>query len=415
MPRKPTPAPESKPRQEVQQPVAPFSPHGVEECAHNLRAERIDQSLPHQRDGVVVAQSPFQSIAESVQAEAGPLVDRVSSLIEQAQSFAAAQANATLTLRNWYIGRMIDVAVLHEGRAGHDQELVASLAQQLTARFGRGYDRTNLYRMVQFSQQFPDPVNVASLAQQVSWTHFRELLPLASDEARTFYVNEVAARHLGVRELRRAIGRKAFERREIADSQIPEGSAVPMDAFRDPMLLDMFGLADTFLEKDLEAALRHDMEAFLLEAGRGWAFVERQKRMTFDGDDYYLDLLFYSRPLRRLIAVELKVGKFKPAYQGQMNFYLRWLDKNERQADENPPIGLILCTEANRDQIELLELHKEGIVVAEYWTALPPKAELEAKIKQIYRAAQERIARRQITASSRDLTAAASVLEEKKE
>lgn len=256
--------------------------------------------------------SPFRAIVDSVSAEGGELVERVSALIDQAQSFAAAQVNATLTLRNWYIGRMIDVAVLHEDRAGHDQELVASLAQQ------------------------------------VSWTHFRELLPLTTDDARTFYVKET-------------IERKAFERREIADSQIPEGSAVPLDAFRDPMLLDMLGLADTFLERDLEAALRRDMESFLLEVGRGWAFVARQKRMTFDGGDYYLDLLFYSRPLRRLIAVELKVGKFKPSYQGQMNFYLNWLDRHERQTDENPPIGLILCTEASRDQIELMEMHRTGL------------------------------------------------------
>lgn len=239
---------------------------------------------------------------------------------------------------------------------------------------------------------------VASLAQQVSWTHFRELLPLSNDDARAFYTKEIIHRRLGVRDLRRAISRKAFERREIADSQIPDGSAVPTDSFRDPMLLDMLGLADTFLERDLEAALRHDMESFLMEVGRGWAFVERQKRMIFDGDDYYLDLLFFSRPLRRLIAVELKVGKFKPSYQGQMNFYLRWLDRHERQADENPPIGLILCTTASRDQIELLELHKDGIVVAEYWTTLPPKAELQARIQAIYRQAQERIARRQLTA-----------------
>ena len=346
--------------------------------------------------------TPFQTIAESVSAEGGELVEQVSALIDQAQAFAAAQVNATLTLRNWYIGRLIDVAVLREGRAGHDQELVASLAQQLTARYGRGYDRTNLYRMVRFSQQFTEPELVASLAQQVSWTHFRELLPLATDDARAFYVREIIDRHLSVRDLRYAISRKAFERREIADSQIPEGSAVPLDAFRDPVLLDMLGLADTFLERDLEAALRHDMEAFLLEVGRGWAFVERQKRMTFDGDDYYLDLLFYSRPLRRLIAVELKVGKFKPSYQGQMNFYLKWLDRHERQADENPPIGLILCTEASRDQIELLELHKDGIVVAEYWTTLPPKAELQARIQAVYREAQERIARRQLTAAAEE-------------
>lgn len=310
--------------------------------------------------------TPFRVIAESVSAEGGELVVQVSALIDQAQTFAAAQANATLTLRNWYIGRSIDVAVLREGRAGHDQELVASLAQQ------------------------------------VSWTHFRELLPLSTDDARAFYVKEIVDRRLGVRDLRRAISRKAFERREIADSQIPEGSGTPLDAFRDPMLLDMLGLADTFLERDLEAALRHDMESFLLEAGRGWAFVERQKRMTFDGEDYYLDLMFYSRPLRRLIAVELKVGKFEPSYQGQMNFYLKWLDRHERQADENPPIGLILCTATSRDQVELLELHKDGIVVAEYWTTLPPKAELQARIQAIYRDAHERIARRQLTAAAEE-------------
>ncbi len=287
-------------------------------------------------------------------------------LIDQAQSFAAAQVNATLTLRNWYIGRMVDVAVLHEDRAGYDQGVVASLGRQ------------------------------------VSWTHFKILLPVSSPEARAFYVKETIERRLGVRDLRQAIERKAFERREIADSQIPEGSAVPLDAFRDPTLLDMLGLADTFLERDLEAALRRDMESFLLEAARGWAFVERQKRMTFDGDDYYLDLLFYSRPRRRLIAVELKVGKFKPSYQWQMNFYLKGLDRHERQSDENPPIGLILCTSASREQIELLQLHKDEIVVAEYWTALPPKAELESKIKEIYREARQRIARRQVMAGKNE-------------
>lgn len=367
--------------------------------ARNPDEAQIGATVRRQSDDGL---SPFRAIAESVSAEGGELVEQVSALIDQAQAFAAAQVNATLTLRNWYIGRLIDVAVLREGRAGHDQELVASLAQQLTSRYGRGYDRTNLYRMVRFSQQFTEPELVASLAQQVSWTHFRELLPLATDDARAFYVKEIIDRHLSVRDLRHAISRKAFERREIADSQIPEGSAVPLDAFRDPALLDMLGLADTFLERDLEAALRHDMEAFLLEVGRGWAFVERQKRMTFDGDDYYLDLLFYSRPLRRLIAVELKVGKFKPSDQGQMNFYLKWLDRHERQADENPPIGLILCTEASRDQIELLELHKDGIIVAEYWTTLPPKAELQARIQAVYREAQERIARRQLTAAAEE-------------
>lgn len=330
----------------------------------------------------------------------GALVDRVSSLIEQTQSIVARQANAALTLMNWHIGRMIDVEVLNESRAEHATELVASLAQQLTSKFGRGFDRTNLYRMVRFSQVYPDSRFVASLAQQISWTHFRELLPISDDEARNFYERETIERKLSVRELRHAISRKAFERRKIADAQIPDGSDVPLDTFRDPMLLDMLGLKDTYLERDLEEAIVRALEPVLLEAGRGWTFVARQKRMTFDGDDYYLDLLFYSRPLKRLIAVELKIGKFKPSYKGQMDFYLKWLDKNERESGEEPPIGLILCTEANREQIELLEMHKDGIVVAEYWTALPPKADLENKIREIYREAQERIARRQITTAA---------------
>lgn len=346
--------------------------------------------------------TPFRAIAESVSADGGELVEKVSALIDQTQAFAAAQVNAALTLRNWYIGRMIDVEVLKEGRAGYDQEIVATLSPQLTKRFGRGFNQSSLYRMIKFSQTFPDIEIVATLSPKLSWSHFREIVALPHADARSFYATEAAARNLSVRDLRYAVSRKAFERREIADSQIPEGSAVPLDAFRDPVLLDMLGLAGTFLERDLEAALRHDMEAFLLEVGRGWAFVERQKRMTFDGDDYYLDLLFYSRPLRRLIAVELKVGKFKPSYQGQMNFYLKWLDRHERQTDENPPIGLILCTTASRDQIELLELHKDGIVVAEYWTTLPPKAELQARIQAIYREAQERIARRQLTAADEE-------------
>jgi hypothetical protein len=143
------------------------------------------------------------------------------------------------------------------------------------------------------------------------------------------------------------------------------------------------------------------LESFILEFGHGFTFVERQKRMAMDSDDFTLDLLFYHRILRRLIAVELKIGRFKPAYMGQMRFYLKWLGRYERQADENPPIGIILCTTASRDQIELLELDKEGIAVAEYWTNLPPKAMFERKIREILREAQERLARRKSLPNSK--------------
>lgn len=346
--------------------------------------------------------TPLRALVEPTDAEPDALVDRIAALVVRTRSHVATQANAALTLMNWRIGRLIDAEILQEGRAGYDQEIVATLSPQLTRRFGRGFDKSSLYRMIKFSQAFPDIEIVATLSPQLSWSHFREIIALPQAEARTFYANEAVARNLSVRELRHAVGRKAFERRAIADSQIPDGSAMPLDTFRDPMLLDMLGLKDTYLERDLEEAIVRELEPVLLEVGHGWAFIERQKRMTFAGDDYYLDLLFYSRPLKRLIAVELKIGKFKPGYKGQMDFYLKWLDRFERQADENSPIGLILCTEASREQIELLEMHKDGIVVAEYWTALPPKAELEAKIREIYREAQERMARRQITSAVDD-------------
>jgi hypothetical protein len=168
-------------------------------------------------------------------------------------------------------------------------------------------------------------------------------------------------------------------------------------------LLDFLELKDGYQEHDVESAIIHEMEPFLLEVGNGWAFIARQKRIIIDGEDFYIDLLFYSRPLRRLVAVELKIGKFKAAYKGQMELYLSWLDRHERQETEESPIGLILCTEASREQIELLRLHKDGIAVAEYWTALPPKEELEAKLSEIFRRAQERLARHQIPVGEREI------------
>lgn len=328
------------------------------------------------------------------------LLARAAEVIEEGQAAAARQANLALTLTFWRLGRLVGEEVLGSERAAYGEQIVVSLGRQLVERYGRSYEEKILRRMIQFAEQFPDEQIVVSLGRQLSWTHFRALLPLKSPEARAFYVQEAMAQGLSVRGLRHLISRKAFERREIANAQVVGGTGVPRDVFRDPYLLDFLGLEDTFLERDLEAAIVRDMEAFLLEAGNGFAFVERQKRMIIDDDDYHLDLLFFSRPLRRLVAVELKIGKFKAAYEGQMKLYLKWLDRYERREGEEPPIGLILCTETGREQIELLEMHKDGIVVAEYWTALPPKAELQARIQQIYQAATERVARREIEATS---------------
>ena len=161
--------------------------------------------------------------------------------------------------------------------------------------------------------------------------------------------------------------------------------------FRDPYFLDFLGLKDAYSEKDLEAAILREMEQFILELGAGFAFLERQKRISVDSEDYYLDLLFYHRKLQRLVAIELKLGKFQAADKGQMELYLRWLDKYERTQNENPPIGIILCAGKTSEHIELLELDKSGIHVAQYLTELPPREILEQKLHDSLRLARQRL------------------------
>ena len=324
------------------------------------------------------------------------IFERVANIIETRKYRAGVYANCEITLMYWEVGHYVNSIVLDGNRAKYGKRIVTELASLLMVKYGKTFDVHNLRRMMRFAEKFDDFQIVTELASQLSWSHFIEILPLKSNEARLYYANDSAERHLGTKELRRQISRKAYERREIANTQISDSSAVPFNVFKDPYLLDVLGLKDNFDEADLEKAILIELEKFILEAGYGFTFVERQKRMTMDGDDFTLDLLFFHRALRRLIAVELKVGKFKPSYMGQMRFYLKWLDKFERQEHENPPIGIILCTTASREQIELLELDKEGIAVAQYWTELPPKADFERKIKEILEQAKERLNRRKL-------------------
>ena len=222
------------------------------------------------------------------------------------------------------------------------------------------------------------------------------MLPIKNAEAKLFYAKSVSAQTIGVRELRKKIANKEFERTAIANLQNTSSHPGIHDNFKDPYFLDFLGLQDTYLERDLEEAILRELETFILELGRGFAFVERQKRMIIDGQDFHLDLLFYHRNLRRLVAIELKLGKFEAKHKGQMELYLKWLDKYEKKEGELSPAGLILCAESSREQVELLEMHKDGIMVAEYWTELPSKKELEKKIHNILIDAKERIERKKL-------------------
>ncbi|WP_462222246.1 PDDEXK nuclease domain-containing protein [Ferruginibacter sp.] len=325
------------------------------------------------------------------------LFNELSQLIEQSQQQVVAQANSTLTLLFWHIGNRINKEILQNKRADYGKQIVATLSTQLKERYGRNFELGNLRRMLQFAEQFPDLSIVATLSRQLSWSHFRELIPIKNQEAKLYYAQASATQSLGVRELRKQISTKTFERSSIANLQNTSNHPAIHNSFKDPYFLDFLGLQNTYLEKDLEQAILRELEAFILELGKGFAFVERQKRMIIDGEDFHLDLLFYHRNLKRLVAVELKLGKFEAEHKGQMELYLKWLDKYEKAAGELPPVGLILCAESSREQIELLEMHKDGIMVAEYWTELPPKKQLEKKIHSILIEAKERIDRNKLS------------------
>lgn len=267
---------------------------------------------------------------------------------------------------------------------------------------GERFSRYNLSRMVQFAEYFPEKQIVATLSQQLSWSHFVEVIPLKESLVREFYAEMCRIERWSVRTLRKKIDSMLFERSAL--SKRPEKLArlelaklkfedklSPDLVFRDPYFLDFLGLRGVYQEKDIEAAILRELESFILEIGVGFTFVARQKRIIVDHQDFYLDLLFYHRNLKRLIAIDLKLGKFRPEYKGQMELYLRWLDKYERQHGEDHPLGLILCAGKSDEQIELLELGKSGIRVAEYLTQLPPREILEKKLHQAIKDARLRL------------------------
>lgn len=314
-------------------------------------------------------------------------------LIEASRQRAASTVNAELTLLFWQIGQRIHMEVLAGQRAEYGEEILPTLAEQLARDYGRGFGEKNLRRMVKFAATFPEEPIVATLSRQLSWSHFVLLLALKEPLQRDYYAQMAGAERWSVRTLRERIDSMLYERTAL--SQKPEETIAqelatlrdaqrmtPALVMRDPYILDFLGLRDSWQESDLEAAIIREMEAFLLELGAGFCFVARQKRIQIDDDDFHLDLLFYNRKLRRLVAVELKIGEFKAAYKGQMELYLRWLDKHEREPEEASPLGIILCTGKKREQIELLELDKSGIHVAEYLTSLPSRAVLGEKLQQ---------------------------------
>jgi predicted nuclease of restriction endonuclease-like (RecB) superfamily len=330
------------------------------------------------------------------------LVRDIRQLIDSSRAQLATTVNSALTLLYWHIGRRIQVEVLQGQRAEYGEQIVATLARQLETDYGRGFSSKNLRHMLRFASSFEAENIVSAVSRQLSWTHLRSLIYIEDPLKRDFYLQMCQAERWSTRVLQERLDSMLFERtalsRKPTDLLTTElaalretGQLSPALLLKDPYVLDFLGMQDRYLEKDLEDAILRELEHFLLELGAGFTFVARQKRIQIDNDDFYIDLLFYNRRLKRLVAIELKLGDFKAADKGQMELYLRWLAKHEQESGEASPLGIILCSGKKQEQIELLELSASGIHVAEYLTELPPKAVLQQKLHEAIALSRERL------------------------
>ncbi|MGI6345909.1 MAG: PDDEXK nuclease domain-containing protein [Limisphaerales bacterium] len=322
------------------------------------------------------------------------LLNSIVKIIEQAKGQVASTVNSTLTLMYWHIGHEIYKQVLGNKRAEYGRRVIETLSNHLQRKYGTNeYSPRSLRRMMQFAQAFPDLQMVTPVVTQLSWTHFLLVLPLKDSVRREFYITMAASERWSKRELENRIGSMLYERTVISGKPKDfiqkelatlrnENRLSPDLVFKSPYFLDFTGLKGFYSERDLEGMLLSRLQEFILELGYGFSFVERQKRIIVDGEDYYIDLLFYHRKLRCLVAVELKKGHFKAEYKGQMELYLRYLDKYEKENGEESPLGLLLCAEGGKEQIELMQLDAVGIKIAQYLTELPDKQRLIEELRR---------------------------------
>lgn len=311
------------------------------------------------------------------------LYDGVTEIIDNSKKQVAVYVNAHSSMTFWNVGKYIIEDLNYQTYSAYGQKILATLSQRLMARYGKGFTYSALTRMMKVARIYNDPEMFATLSQTLTWSHFLELITIEDDTKRLFYQQMGIAEHWSVKQLRNKQDEMAYERSLLAVKpddmmvktleNISPHHMEPDVVLKSSYILDFLGLSGYYSEEDLENAIAKQLESFILELGQGFAFLERQKRFTIDGTDYYLDLLFYHRRLKCLVAIDLKLGKFKPQYKGQMELYLKYLEKYEMQPDENKPVGLLLCSEGNTEHIELLMLDEDNIKVGQYLTCLPDK------------------------------------------
>ena len=333
------------------------------------------------------------------------LFNDVCQIIEGGRQRLATTANAEICWMHWHIGKRIKEDVLYNQRAEYGKQVLKNLSDKLTAQFGKGWGYEKLKHCVRSAYLFSmDDIGYA-MRTQLTWTHLRSLMSVEDNLKRQFYMEMTSIEHWDTRTLDKKIDSMLYERtalsrksEEIIKQELQKiqstNTLTPDVVFRSSYFLDAIGLADTYSEKELEDAILVNLQTFIKEMGSDFAFLDRQRRITIDTIDYSIDLLFYHRGLHRLVAIDLKLGKFKPEHEGQMLLYLRYLNKNERKEGEESPIGLILCSEDNTEHIEYLMLEESNIKVAQYFTQLPDKDFLREKLHRAIAIAKEHYQRK---------------------
>jgi predicted nuclease of restriction endonuclease-like (RecB) superfamily len=336
-------------------------------------------------------------------------------LMEAARSAAARSVNAIMTATYWEIGRrIVELEQRGESRAEYGKQIIERLAKDLSDRFGRGFQKSNLFQMRAFyltyphlGQSFSSETLSPEIFQTLSgkfplpWSHYVKLLSVKSPEARAFYEAEALRSGWSVRQLTRQVNTQYYERALLSRNKAamleqgtvlrPEDAVPPEEELKDPFVLEFLGLKDQYSENDLEEALIHHIESFLLELGGDFTFVGRQRRLRIGDQWFRVDLLFFHRRLRCLVIIDLKLGEFSYADAGQMHMYLNYARKHWTYPGENPPVGLILCNKKNEAVAYYALEGLSNILAAEYQTALPDEKLLAAELERTRQALENRL------------------------
>lgn len=316
-----------------------------------------------------------------------PLLASLRELILQARRRVLSVANTAQVQTYWEIGRhIVEFEQGGEVRAAYGKALLPNLAKSLTAEFGRGFDASNLRNMRLFYQAFPIR---DALRHELSWTHYRLLLRVEATDARQWYLQESASQNWSTRTLERQISTLSFERllssQEQASTAMTPSLPTAKDFVRDPVLLEFLGLPDSgrLLEEELDSALMDNLQKFLLELGKGFAFVARQQRMSTETQDFYIDLVFYNYLLKCFVLIDLKVGHLTHQDIGQMDMYVRLYDDQRRGDGDNPTVGILLCGSKDQSVVRYSVLHEsEQLFASKYRLVLPSEEVLRQELER---------------------------------